>query len=62
MPTSKRSIAWALASSRFQGPPTTLSASSNVSGGGRGRNTEILAFDDADKIVRAEVYFGWNLE
>jgi hypothetical protein len=23
-------------------------------------NTEILTFDD-DKIVRTEVYFGWNL-
>jgi len=28
--------------------------------GGRGRNTEILTFD-GDRIVRAEVYFGWNL-
>jgi hypothetical protein len=28
--------------------------------GGGGRNTEILTFDD-DKIVRTEVYFGWNL-
>jgi hypothetical protein len=28
--------------------------------GGRGRNTEILTFD-GDKIVGAEVYFGWNL-
>ena len=28
--------------------------------GGRGRNTEILTFD-GDQIVRAEVYFGWNL-
>jgi hypothetical protein len=35
---------------------------SDVSSGGRGRNTEILTFDDEDKIVRAEVYFGWNLE
>ena len=29
--------------------------------GSRFRNTEILAFD-GDKIVRAEVYFGWNLD
>jgi SnoaL-like domain len=30
--------------------------------GGRGRNTEILTFDGDDRIVRAEVYFGWNLD
>jgi ketosteroid isomerase-like protein len=29
-------------------------------GGGRGRNTEVLTFD-GDRVVRAEVYFGWNL-
>jgi SnoaL-like domain len=29
--------------------------------GGRGRNTEILTFD-GEKIMRAEVYFGWNLD
>ena len=34
----------------------------SVSSGGRGRNTEVITFDDEDKIVRAEVYFGWNLE
>jgi hypothetical protein len=34
---------------------------SNVSGGGRGRNTEAFTFDE-DKIARTEVYFGWNLE
>jgi len=28
--------------------------------GGRGRNTEILTFS-ADRIRRAEVYFGWNV-
>jgi ketosteroid isomerase-like protein len=27
--------------------------------GGRGRNTEILTFRD-DKVVRSEVYFGWE--
>jgi len=26
-----------------------------------GRNTEILAFDDEDRIARTEVYFGWDL-
>ena len=35
---------------------------SDVSGGGSGRTTEILTFDDEDKISRTEVYFGWNLE
>ena len=35
---------------------------SNVSGGRRGRNTEVFTFDDQDKIARTEVYFGWNLE
>jgi SnoaL-like domain len=28
--------------------------------GGRGRNTEILTFD-GDRVVRAEVYFGWDV-
>jgi hypothetical protein len=28
--------------------------------GSRFRNTEVLGFDE-DKVVRAEVYFGWNL-
>ena len=32
----------------------------DVSSGGRGRNTE-THLDDKDKIVRTEVYFGWNL-
>ncbi len=35
---------------------------SDVSGGGRGRNTEVLTFADEDKIAGTEVYFGWNLE
>lgn len=29
--------------------------------GGKGRNTEILSFDE-DQIIGAEVYFGWNLQ
>jgi ketosteroid isomerase-like protein len=28
--------------------------------GGGGRNTEVLTFDQDDKVVRTEVYFGWN--
>jgi hypothetical protein len=31
------------------------------SDGSGGRNTEVLTFDDEDKIVRTEVYFGWSL-
>lgn len=29
--------------------------------GSAGRNTEVLSFDEHDKIVRTEVYFGWSL-
>jgi hypothetical protein len=29
--------------------------------GSRFRNTEVLTFDDSDKLCRAEVYFGWDL-
>ena len=29
--------------------------------GSGGRNTEVLTFDDNDKLVRTEVYFGWEL-
>jgi hypothetical protein len=29
--------------------------------GSDGRNTEILTFAESGMIVRAEVYFGWNL-
>jgi hypothetical protein len=29
--------------------------------GSRFRNTEVLTFE-GDKICKAEVYFGWNLE
>jgi len=27
-----------------------------------GRNTEVVTIDDAGKIARTEVYFGWNLD
>ena len=30
--------------------------------GSGGRNTEVLTFDEEDRIVRTEVYFGWHLE
>lgn len=29
--------------------------------GAKGRNTEILTFE-GDKLIRAEVYFGWNID
>lgn len=29
--------------------------------GGAGVNTEILTFDQDDRITRTEVYFGWNV-
>jgi hypothetical protein len=29
--------------------------------GSGGRNTEVLTFDDEDRIIRTEVYFGWSL-
>ena len=44
------------------GDEVIVTYESDTSGGGRGRNTEILTFDDEDKIARTEVYFGWNLE
>jgi hypothetical protein len=30
--------------------------------GRRFRNTEILGFDEEDRLRRVEVYFGWNVE
>jgi SnoaL-like domain len=30
--------------------------------GSSGRNTEILTFDDENKIIGIEVYFGWELD
>ena len=44
------------------GDEVVVTYESDVSGGGRGRNTEVITFDDEDKIARAEVYFGWNLK
>ena len=29
--------------------------------GSGGRNTEVLTFDERDRIVRTEVYFGWSV-
>jgi ketosteroid isomerase-like protein len=44
------------------GDEVVVTYESIAAGGGRGRNTEVFTFDDEDKIVRTEVYFGWNLE
>ena len=44
------------------GDEVVVTYESNASGGGRGRNTEVFTFDDEDKIIRTEVYFGWALE
>ena len=44
------------------GDEVVVTYESNVSGGGRARNTEVFTFDDENKIARTEVYFGWNLE
>jgi ketosteroid isomerase-like protein len=43
------------------GDEVIVTYESDTSGGVRGRNTEVLTFDDQDKLVRTEVYFGWNL-
>ncbi len=44
------------------GDEVVVTYESDTSGAGRGRNTEVISFDDEDKIARTEVYFGWNLE
>jgi ketosteroid isomerase-like protein len=44
------------------GDELVVTYETDASGGGRGRNTEILTFDGEDKLIRTEVYFGWNLE
>jgi ketosteroid isomerase-like protein len=44
------------------GDEVVVTYESDTSSGVRGRNTEVITFDDEDKIVRTEVYFGWNLE
>ena len=44
------------------GDEVVVTYESDISRGGRGRNTEIITFNAEDKIVRTEVYFGWNLE
>jgi ketosteroid isomerase-like protein len=43
------------------GDEVVVTYESKKTDGQRFRNTEILTFE-GDKICRAEVYFGWNLE
>ena len=43
------------------GDEVLVTYESRKTDGSRFRNTEVLAFD-GDKICRAEVYFGWDLE
>lgn len=44
------------------GDEVVVTYETTTSSGGRGRNTEVVTFDDEDKITRMEVYFGWNVE
>ena len=43
------------------GDEVVVTYESKKTDGSRFRNTEILTFE-GDKICRAEVYFGWNLD
>jgi ketosteroid isomerase-like protein len=43
------------------GDEVLITYESTKTDGQRFRNTEILTFDDDDRICRQEVYFGWNL-
>ena len=43
------------------GDEVLVTYNSTKTDGRRMRNTEVLTFD-GDKVVRAEVYFGWDLE
>jgi ketosteroid isomerase-like protein len=43
------------------GDEVIVTYETDTSSGRRGRNTEVLTFDDDDRIVRTEVYFGWDL-
>jgi ketosteroid isomerase-like protein len=43
------------------GNEVVVTYETDTSSGARGRNTEVITFDDEDNIVRTEVYFGWNL-
>jgi ketosteroid isomerase-like protein len=44
------------------GDEVIVTYESDFATGNRGRNTEVLSFNVEDKVVRTEVYFGWNLE
>lgn len=44
------------------GDAVIVTYETDTSASRRGRNTEIFTFDDEERIVRTEVYFGWDLE
>ena len=46
----------------LEGGEVLVTYESTKSDGRRMRNTEILGFDEQDRIRRVEVYFGWDLE
>ena len=43
------------------GDEVIVTYESTKTDGSRFRNTEVLTFDAADRLCRAEVYFGWDL-
>ncbi len=43
------------------GDEVIVTYESKLPNGFKGRNTEILTFD-GDKVAKAEVYFGWNVD
>ena len=44
------------------GDEVVVTYETDTSSGRRGRNTEVMTFDEDDRIARIEVYFGWNLD
>jgi ketosteroid isomerase-like protein len=44
------------------GDEVVVTYESTKTDGRRFRNTEVLTFDDDDKLCSAEVYFGWDIE
>jgi ketosteroid isomerase-like protein len=44
------------------GDEVIITYESTKTDGRRFRNTEVLTFDSDDRVCRAEVYFGWDVE
>jgi hypothetical protein len=44
------------------GDEVLVTYESTKTDGRRFRNTEVLTFDDEDKIIKVEVYFGWDVD